>query len=253
MNKKLLFGFLVLYCAVETAFAQRQTTPARYQQAVQRSYIYESGPSHYFRKIEMGFRFAPLLSANSLETDGVFDGTVNNGAAMRMSIGPYGDLFFAENYAFGTGLFYTVKRASVLTPKSFPKEVGVSSEGSYNLQYLQIPLTIKMFTNELVRDTRFYVQCGGLAEVKLAEKPLDKNVNALYRYYQTTSAPGEVLRLFSFADFGMVLGIGAEYEIGGGLRLLTGLTYNRGLTDVMRDKNLSMKNNVFCFDLGVKF
>lgn len=252
MKKQFLFGVFLVICASVNVMAQYQPQP-RYQQAVQRTYVRELNPSHYFRKIEMGFRFAPIISANAIEAENVFDGTVNNGAGIRMSIGPYADLFFAENYAFSTGLFYTVKRASVLTQKNFPKETGVSSEGTYNLQYIQIPLTVKLFANELIEDTRLYVQFGGQAEIKIAEKPLEKNTNALYRYYLSSSASGQVPRLFSFADFGMLLGVGAEHEIGGGLRLLAGLSYNRGLTDVMRDKSISLKNNVFTIDFGVKF
>lgn len=210
-------------------------------------------PSYYSRNIEMGFRFSPSISTNTIEADDLYAGTVNNGAAIRMSIGPYADLFFADNYAFGTGVFYTVKRVSVLTPKSFPKEKDVLSEGSYNLQYIQVPLTIKLFAGELIENTRLYLQFGGLAEVKIAEKPIEKNVNALYRYYLNTTAATKPPQIFSFADLGALVGLGVEHEIGGDLRLLLGISYSRGLTDVMLDKSIILKNNVFMLDLGMKF
>ena len=57
-----------------------------------------------------------------------------------------------------------------------PKRVGIESSGgveeAYRLHYLQIPIALKLFTNEVALDTRVYFQVGLTADVKLLEDNL---------------------------------------------------------------------------------
>jgi hypothetical protein len=207
------------------------------------------------RLIEMTFRFAPGISFNTVDGSGAYSRFNANGIGVRMSVGPSLDyFFFKDRYAFGTGLWYTIKRSAYTVPGSFGQDrlnpglpVG---EAVYNLQYLQVPLTVKMFANNLGHNLRGYVQCGGLMDVKLSEKPLDKDINALYKY---ASGSGEYQRQYTLLDLGVLLSAGVQYKLNPVNALNLGLSYQRGLTSVMRDANLDSRNNTVAVELGFKF
>lgn len=207
------------------------------------------------RLIEMSFRVAPSISFNTVEGTGVYSQFRADGVGVRMSVGPSLDyFFFKDRYAFGTGLWYTIKRSAFVIPASFGQERFIPNrpavEAVYNLQYLQIPLTVKMYANNLAPGLRGYIQCGGLLDIKLAEKALDKTTNALYNY---ASAGGEYQRQYTLLDLGVLLSAGVQYKINTVNALNLGLSYQRGLTSVMRDANLDARNNNVVVELGFKF
>ncbi|CCG99039.1 hypothetical protein FAES_1028 [Fibrella aestuarina BUZ 2] len=207
------------------------------------------------RLIEMTFRVAPSISFNTVEGSGAYSQFDANGMGARMSIGPSLDyFFFKDRYAFGTGLWYTVKRSAFTVPGSFGQERFVpnrpTGESVYNLQYLQIPLTVKMYANNIGPNLRGYVQCGGLMDIKLAEKALDRTTNALYKY---AMASGTYERQYTLLDLGVLLSAGVQYKLNTVNALNFGLSYQRGLTSVMRDANLDARNNTVAVELGFKF
>jgi Outer membrane protein beta-barrel domain len=207
------------------------------------------------RLIEMTFRVAPSVSFNTVEGSGVYGQFDANGIGIRMSVGPSLDyFFFKDRYAFSSGLWYTIKRSAYTMPGSFGQErlnPGLPvTESVYNLQYLQVPLTVKMFANNLGPNLRGYVQCGGLMDIKLAEKPLDKTTNALYKY---AMRGGDYERQYTLLDLGVLLGAGVQYKINPTNALNLGLSYQRGLTSVMRNANLDSRNNTIAVEMGFKF
>ncbi len=126
-----------------------------------------------FAQVKLGLRLAPGLAVNSVIGDDRFDAAEPNGASVRFSAGPIADFFFADNYAISTGLWYTVKRASFRVPNGSLTEDPVGALGNqtiYNLQTIQVPLTVKLYTNVVAPDFRVYFLLGGSFDAKLAEK-----------------------------------------------------------------------------------
>ena len=186
---------------------------------------------------KVGIKFSPTLSTNRVS--GEANGISENGVGGRFIFGPVVDLFITENYYFSTGLLYAPKRAGItITPAD-----GSTEEEAYKLQYLQIPATLKLFTNELALDTRVYFQLGGLFEVKISDKPAEE----AYQYI-------EGFRLF---DLGVHLGTGVEYRVGYNTLLFGGIYYNRGLinavTKTLGDADINIKNDLLGLEFGVKF
>jgi hypothetical protein len=269
----LLLGAIVALLAISPAWAQLRrsgTAPAdrlstkRPAVVVSRDYETErderrnsqslnfSRPDHL---IEMSFRFAPGFSYNSADGVGAYSQFQTNGTGVRLSIGPSLDyFFFKDRYAFSSGLWYTIKRSSFVVPGSFGQEVfrpGQSpGESVYNLQYLQIPLTVKMYANEIGPSMRGYIQCGGLVDVKLAEKALDQTTNPLYKQ---AIAGGSYRRQYGFADVGVLIAAGVQYKISSVNALNLGLSYQRGLVNVFRDDALESRNNTVALEMGFKF
>ncbi|WP_229375905.1 porin family protein [Fibrella aquatilis] len=209
-------------------------------------------PAHL---IEMSFRVAPGFGFNSADGTGSYSQFQTNGVGVRMSVGPSLDyFFFKDRYAFSSGLWYTIKRSSFIIPGSFGqdrfKPGAPVGESVYNLQYLQIPLTVKMYANNIGPDLRGYIQCGGLLDVKLAEKALDPTTNALYKF---ANAGGSYQRQYGLMDFGVLLGAGMQYKINNVNAVNVGLSYQRGLINVMRANELESRNNTVALELGFKF
>lgn len=198
-----------------------------------------------YAQSKVGIKFSPTLSTNRINFSS--EGgryTVNpNGVGGRFIFGPIFDLFVTENYYFSTGLLYAPKRIGIsVTDTQSP--IG-TSEQVYRLQYLQLPASLKLFTNELALDTRVYFQIGGSLDVKIASSTKD---DYAINYIDRT-------RLF---DFTVQLGTGVEYRLGYNTLLFGGFFYNRGLVNAVtrmgvEGLDINVKNDLVGLELGVKF
>ena len=210
-----------------------------------------------FSQVKLGFKFSPSIAFNSTVTEGTYDNVSPNGASVRFTAGPIADFFFADNYAFHTGFWYTLKRTAVtgrIANGTQTKDVT----SLYNIQYLQVPVAFKFYTNEVATDLRIYFLVGGTIDVKIAEKPKDKNNNWLYARSQADDR-----KAFKPGDFGLLLGAGGELVMGTNTALFFGLSYNRGLTNALGNatddfrsrisSSLKVRNSLLSLDLGVKF
>jgi hypothetical protein len=194
-------------------------------------------------QIKVGLKFSPTLATNRVEVDSDTLSIDSDGVGLKFVFGPTIDYFFGDNYAFSTGLLYAPKRIGLDINTTAEANQSFSDKQSYNLQYLQIPATVKLFTNELALDTRMYFQMGGLFEIKINEKGTDED-----------NAYLENVRPF---DFGLHLGAGVERRMGYNTVLFGGFFYNRGLINAagepVNDIDLKINNDLLGLDLGVKF
>ncbi|WP_128547421.1 outer membrane beta-barrel protein [Larkinella soli] len=205
--------------------------------------------------IEMSFRFAPSVTFNTAEGFNSYTGFRENGAGMRLSLGPSLDyFFFKDRYSFSSGLWYTIHRSGYRMPGQFGQPVwdpaAKTQQSAYNLQYLQIPLSAKMYANNLFPNARLYIQTGGLVNVKLAEKALDPTHNGLFQFAEDN---GRYNRQYSRFGLGLLLGTGIQYRLNQNQAFIMGIAYQRGLTDVARAKDLVSKNHIISLELGLKF
>lgn len=166
----------------------------------------------------------------------------SDGVGGRFVFGPVYDHFLSDNYSISTGLLYAPKRVGLEI--RHPNDATKNRTESYNLQYLQVPAALKLFTNELALDTRIFFQLGGLMEIKINEKPQNK--------------VDPIVDRFQFFDVGLHLGAGVEHRLGYNTILFGGFFYNRGLinaaaTTVEMEDKLRIHNDLLGLDLGVKF
>jgi len=213
-----------------------------------------------FAQVEIGLKVSPSISY--LRTDSP-SGTAFSSESSKFSFagGIFMDYFFGENYAFNTGLFLTGKGGTI----SYSENTSGVGGGSFTtrveqkiaMQYLELPLTVKLFTNEVAPDTRLYFQVGGSIAV-----PVQTRING-EKYYtdpfdsnNQTKAGSHVFDV----DANLIGGFGAEYQLGQSTKLLAGLSYHHGLIDTDRyfEKtrkfdSVNIKNSIFSLDLGLKF
>ena len=182
-------------------------------------------------QIQLGLRFAPNVSLNRL-TDNV--STINydlNGAGLKFSAGPTVDYFFSDNYAISSGLWYTVKRSS-LTSDQMDKNTRT------NIQYIQLPISVKFLTNDLPQEMQLYFQLGGTMDFKIAEK---------HKNYPVP--PG---KLYSAFDLGLLISGGTQIPIGDTTKAFMGITYNRGLINLIKDNSLNNDLKLFSNLIGIE-
>jgi hypothetical protein len=198
--------------------------------------------------IKLGIKLAPTFGSTRIVLDDPDVTIDNDGAALKMTFGLVVDKELAENYVFSTGLMYIPKTVNIsLNPDNTYTGDPLNDSESYKLQYLQIPATLKLFTNEVSPDMRVYFQLGTALEIKLyeeadAELVIQESIDA----FQTFNLP-------------IILGMGMEYRAGVNTVLFGGLSYQRGLTNIVKNTNVNfadelfIKSTLLSIDLGVKF
>jgi hypothetical protein len=222
-----------------------------------------------FAQLKAGIKFSPTLAMNTVtDNSSLLDGTFysNNSLGLRYSTGLNLDFHINHSVAFGTGLWFTVKRAGFKT--SFNDkgvDLGTIDE-IYNLQYLQIPLTLKMFTNEIADDMKLYFQLGPSIDIRINEKIISDNPS-LKRFYPTahSAIEGVDKSVFSYLDFSVIGGAGVEWQMGEHTAIFGGLSYNRGLLNTFNptlkwlkstsyvNADINNKTSAISLDLGIKF
>ena len=203
-------------------------------------------------QMEIGIQFSPTISGNRFIAEDKFNLEKSNNT-LRLGVGVIGDYFFSNNYAFSSGLLYRSKGAKIkydYSREDAGSTIRTSGEDEIAIQYLEIPVTLKLFTNEVAPDVVLYFQVGGALGTKVAAQVNNKKV-----------INGEkASKRFNIFEASAVLGTGAEMQLGQSTKLFCGLTYLRGLSNIddyyrdqLGDKNISVKNNGVSIDVGVKF
>ncbi|WP_375419151.1 porin family protein [uncultured Hymenobacter sp.] len=210
-----------------------------------------AGTSTAFAQVEIGLKLSPSIT--SLRADGPSDNKFENGdGKLSLGGGLLVDYFFGENYAFSTGLFLT-GRGGTFTYV----EGTIPFQQKIAIQYLELPATVKLFTNEVSPGTRVYFQLGGALAV-----PVGTRINGEKRYVDPTNQETKASDHVKFIDANVLVGAGAEYQLGSNTKIFAGLSYHRGLVNIdsyfddernTKIKDVTIKNSEVALDLGIKF
>lgn len=205
-------------------------------------------------KFKLGIRFAPMVAFNKVEDTDENDNIAfeSNGSGVRFSAGLYGDFYFGKNYAFHTGLWYTVNRTAA---KFTTTNNSGSGSSVYNLQMVQVPIALKLFTNEIATDMKLYFTLGGTVGIRINEKRKEWDVERDDIFSTTPTG-----KATSWGDVGLLLGMGAEYQMAESTILYAGITYNRGLLNAVSNRGIfnyagdyTINNQLLGLELGIKF
>ncbi|MGY2133751.1 porin family protein [Hymenobacter sp. HD11105] len=197
-------------------------------------------------QVEIGIKLSPSIAY--LRADGPSQYTFKSEKSkLGIGGGLVVDYFFGQNYAFGTGLQLTSKGGTV---SYLANTTTGDSEQKISLQYLEVPLTVKLFTNDITTDTKLYFQLGGKIGGLVAAR-IDGN-----KFYQGTERSR---KHFIIPDAALLGGFGAEYQVGQSTKVFAGLSYHHGLANVDRyfkrtlNNDVTLKNGEVALDLGIKF
>lgn len=180
-----------------------------------------------FAQVTIGLRASAVVCMDRVKDLNNADGYdfSNNGSGLRFAVGPNFDFKISDNYAFSTGAWYLSRRSGLkITDDRFIKfPNNQSSVDLVSLQSVQIPITFKVYTNEISTNLKLYFQLGALATFNFYEKFKT----------QTPGLVGAYQNKYDVFDISAYMAAGINYKIGESNALFAGLYYSRGLTNVM--------------------
>ncbi|GAB4135196.1 MAG: hypothetical protein OHK0045_25830 [Raineya sp.] len=201
---------------------------------------------------KLGFKIGTPIAFNSVKsTENGIDAT-SNGSSLRFMAGPIADIVWTERYALTTGILFTTKQANYAASLFGLGGLGNLSE-KYGLQYIQIPVGLKLFTDELFENGKGYVNFGVQPEILVGSNRKSGN------YIDDQGRSASFIKKFSPLDFGMFIGVGVEYKMGNN-PIFAGIGYQRSFINVVNKVDdepdnvnfLSIKQNLITIEVGIK-
>lgn len=194
--------------------------------------------SSQVNKVQLGFTTSPIFGWLTIPS-GQTPAIEPDGMRTGFAYGVLADIPFSDNYYFSTAL-------TVSTLNAKTSEPGIS-KSVYKLQYLELPLTLKLKSDE-VENRKFYGQFGLNTGINIGSKQ-----DVMYTNAATPDEKNrDVKNLINTFRAGLLLGGGAEWKVGENMSVLTGLSYSNGFSDVF-DGNAKAKNSYIALNLGIFF
>lgn len=204
----------------------------------------------------IGFKFSPNISWMRPDAKEI----TSNGQVIRFGFGLNLDKLFSTNYAFGTGINVAQSGGELVYLEKKTKngkDVLLERNRVYKIQYAEIPLTLKLRTNEIGYITYwgqfgiglgFNIRSKGNDEVNYTHVDLDTTVTGDSPDWTTTESMSgydsfseedvDIKEDINIFRTSMIIGLGIEYNISGTTSLLVGVTFNNGFSNVLSNKGV---------------
>lgn len=223
---------------------------------------------------QLGLNLSPNFSWFKTQSDNLESDGLNFG----FNYGLVGDFNISDNYAFSTGLMIVNSGGKIEYPfvSTVDQGGGANPTGGVrkddiSLSYIEVPLTLKLKTNE-IGYLKYYGQFGVGVAANYRSKA-DTEFTYPGANNSVTISEDEV----DFADeinlfrASLIVGLGVEYNLSGNTSLVLGATFNNGFTNVLskdaynanqngngdvnksRDADFKAINNYLILNVGVLF
>lgn len=201
------------------------------------------------KSVRLGIKASPNMGFIAPEKPLKADGT-----RIGYTFGLMADFMLGDdqNYAFSTGLYLNNVGGKFKQDISTPAGGTVDSE--VKLQYVEVPVTIKLLTNE-IGYIRYFGQLGFGAAFNIAAKSTTTVPNGSGITPLDNEDISDLVNLFKAS---LIVGAGMEYNFSGSTSLLVGVNYNNGFTNILKDvdvggKKGKAKQHYLELNLGVFF
>jgi len=202
------------------------------------------------RPVRLAFAIQPAISWIAPKGDIL----TNEGNRFGFSYGILTDFRIAgnPNYAFSTGIFINSQGGTLTNnqfhdgktlspdlsdaPDALIDAFAETAEEKYKIQYLDIPLTLKLKTNEIGYLT-YYGQFGLDLSFNLkATKDVDYKFDGISA--PLTIEDQDVNKDINAIRTALQVGGGVEYNISGETYILAGIVWNNGLTNIFNHEEV---------------
>jgi opacity protein-like surface antigen len=201
------------------------------------------------QKFHFGLKAAPSLAWITTDTKG-FE---SSGTKLGFSYGLITEFNFTPNYAFATGVDITYRGGNSKYSFKANDSTTTNIEEKYNLQYVEIPLTLKLKTNEIGYLT-YFLQFGVAPGFNIRAKS-DRKITTQTGSNISTESEDNVDIKDDINNFNlsMIIAGGLEYTLSGSTVLLAGITFNNGFLDILDDSAIKANSDYLALTVGVLF
>ncbi|HSV88348.1 MAG TPA: porin family protein [Bacteroidales bacterium] len=178
--------------------------------------------------VRLGLKASPVLSWIRPETRGYRQ----DGFRIGYTYGFISDFRLGEFYALSTGFNVSFMRGALEYEALFgnPPRAQLLNR-SYFMQYVEVPLTIKMHTQEIGYIT-YFGQIGIGTGIRLRAR-----ANDFYPADLVTVEVDDIAADTRLMRGSLIIGGGIKYSLGGTTAILAGLTFNNGFTNILKGTN----------------
>jgi hypothetical protein len=205
------------------------------------------------QSLRFGIHADPVISWFSTDNGEM----TNKGARPGFNFGLSINKYFAENYSFSSGIKLIsaggrliTASASTFDLRDYSADPVLLEPGDailYKIQYLAVPVGLKLQTNQIGYITFF-------TDVGLDPKVVLSGSADLARQGTGWQKAIEELRVFNISYH---ITAGIAYSLGGNTALVTGLSFDNNFLDITRDINSQptdrVSHKLLSFRLGVDF
>jgi hypothetical protein len=191
------------------------------------------------------FRFGLKLAPNVGWISPDSEDYEKDGSVPGFSWGFLSDFTITENYFVGTGFNVSYLKGKMKYPYLMDivddgdttSNVPGTLQRKYNLQYIELPVTLKMKTNKF-NALQVYGQIGFSLgfNVKAKAEDVFSYEDAEGNYGSENDEP-EISDEITLLKGALVLGGGVEYYIDESTSILVGLTFSNGLSNILKGNN----------------
>lgn len=197
--------------------------------------------SDNLKRLRFGVYVAPTL--NWMRPSAAKDGNQtqkSGGNKIGVTYGLMADYNFTDNYAIATGLQVN-STGGIMTTENAKAGIdsALKSNINYTLQFLEIPVALKLKTDK-IGDFTFFGQAGLTVAINISKKYtydiLEKTStgDTTYKIDQNEKISGNVGNIIPVM-FQMNIGIGAQYTISRKLDAYCGIFFNNGFAPNVTD------------------
>lgn len=191
------------------------------------------------QKFHFGFKITPSLAWIKPDQKGI----EREGYRLGFAYGVQTEFRLSDNYTFATGaqMAYRGGNLKVDGGKDSLGNNLPDSKFTFRIQYVEIPLTIKMKTNQFNK-IRYYGQFGFSPGMRIRAF-MDTDVE------DKIDAKDET----NFLNVNMIIAAGLEYEISGSTVAFGGIEFNNGFVDIIDGDNGKGFANYLGLNIGILF
>ena len=183
------------------------------------------------------------------------DNNASNGAKFGFSYGAMLEFGFTDNYSFATGIGVASIGGKYTNAVSIANSSTSNPPGSTanveKLQYLQIPLTLKMKTNAIGM-LKYYGQFGLGVGVNLKATD-DYTYTSSVSSYTSSQNNQDVQSSTNPIRLSLLVGAGVEFNPSGNTALVAGLMFDNGFLNVNKSSSSQILSKGIQLNLGVLF
>jgi len=176
------------------------------------------------KAFRFGFHVAPNIGW--LKPDA--KGYSSDGPVMGFTWGLIGDFSLTENYFISSGFNLTFNNGKL----KYPYAHDTVLNRKYNIKSLEIPLVLKIKTNEFGK-FRYFGKIGLGTSFRLSAKGKDEYTSGSVTMKETNNIDSDVRLLRE----SLIVGAGAEYSLTEDMSAFVGITFDNGFTNILKGKN----------------